>query len=304
VCGGQTTNNCWAISPTNGLASYTGNGSPIPAGSTTTKDFTIIFSWLSTNNIPPPGSVVLKKTKTGSAFTGQYMRSFSVTPEYEVRTSTGATFTVNSGNMSVTNQTPTPSVTLSYQVQIANPVVSLTGTTKNTDGKDNILIGQGCSGTMQLRGNIPEVALDPYGYDWTVPGPIFDHFYVNPTNASEGRVISCTEYDSMIGNVNRLHQSIPRRWIWPYPITSALIKCSTNVYVNMVVGNQTSGINIGVITGSTNVKIEAPSETISGTASYTIINLTTFKGSTGYWLLAGDPIPDPMIPGCKWDGVF
>jgi hypothetical protein len=307
VCGGGTSNNCWTISPTAGSSSYIRYGQPIPTGTQTTKSFTITFTWTSTDNTPSPSSVVLRKQKSGSAFTGVSIRSFSTVPEYEVKNAPGTTFTVDSGNMTVTNQSPNPSVSLGYLVQIANPVISLTGTTKIV-GKDNILIGQGCAPSLGLTGNITDaLILDPSGYTWTASGNIFDSFTVNTTNGSTGQMISCPTYDN---GISRFSQPNPRRWIWRTTGNST-VTGGTNVYVGgYVVGNQViGGTNLGSVTANKSVVIQEPTSNISATTSsgtwlYDFSIIQPFSNlAPGFWIETADYYGIPAVNGIEFKGV-
>jgi hypothetical protein len=297
VCGGGASNNCWTVSPIDGLASTDKNALP-PATPTLTKDYTITFTWTTSDGTPAPSSVVLKKTKSGGSYNGNVTRSFSTVPVYEVKTGVGASFQVKSGSMTVTNSTPTPHLTLGYLVQIANPVISLTGTTKNA-GENKILIGQGCSANMSLAGNIPDVMLDTSNnYDVRPDGQYFDHYEVdsvvnsasNMTGASTGKVVSCFEYD-ILGD--RFTAPNPRRWIWSTP-GSAKITGSANVKIS------STGASVGTVTETKAITIEEPlaismnayptNGGIYKTAS-TVNGVFTYRFASGIWDQGGVTLP-------------
>jgi hypothetical protein len=197
-------------------------------------------------------------------------------PVYESKTGAGASFQVKSGSMTVTNSTPTPHLTMGYLVEIANPVISLTGTTK-VSGQDKILIGQGCSAVMSLAGNIPDItfvpASSPNGYDWTVAGLIFDNY---TASASTGKVMSCVDYDGLVGGGNRFKKASPRRWIWYQPINSAEVACSSNIQT-------LDGVVIGSVTESKIVNVETPFGTAVGVPDYIEISASKFLMATMFF---------------------
>ena len=78
-----------------------------------------------------------------------------------------------------------------YSVSVTPVLLTLSGTTKDASGKDNILIGQGCSGSLSAG---PATLSN---FQWTVPGDTFASFEVASTASSHyGRVhpVDASEY--------------------------------------------------------------------------------------------------------------
>jgi hypothetical protein len=280
---------------------------------TLTKPLAITYTWTSNDGTPAPQSVVLKKVKGGSA-SGMYggmMCTNIVTPDptpvYEVRAVTGNAVTVTE---SVTTTATTPSaggrLAVTLNVQLAYPKITLLGTTKITGtggmpSTENILIGQGCSGTLSLIGSIPEATLDTTTYNWTVSGAtgttpeIFDNYEVNTTNASTGKVVTCTDYDAVLVNGvprgDRFKKPDPRRWIWRVPNAAGTVEVNAKVIVPTLVAP------IGTVTDKKTVKIEKPEDKVEGAFSVITVKNATYGGVTGLWLRAADQRVSPIIEG-------
>jgi hypothetical protein len=291
---GSPTNNTWVATPAAGHA-VQNQVFPGAGNRTLTRNLTVTYTWTSNDGTPAPQSVVLKKVKGGSA-SGMYggMMCTNIvlpnpTPQYEVRAVTGNTVTVTE---SVTTTATTPSaggmLAVTLNVKLAYPKLTLNGTT-TVSGTDYILIGQGCQAVLSLQGDsIPEVTLDPNGYNWTVSGDKFDTFLIS-SNASIGHKLSCQEADTdYLGIFNDRFKTSSPKWIWASP-SSASITGSDNVYVN--------NVNIGQISSNKSVIVEEPSN----------IYMLGLRGRHRIdpvvpELTSGDPAYSPTAQGFEYRG--
>jgi hypothetical protein len=203
---------------------------------------------------------------------------------YAIKHDPPATFDISVAVSAEANATGSSNTDSQGSIEVGSSVfasissvnMNLLETTKDNLGKQNILIGQGCSANLIIvdngkkrstssggyGGSTPNltpligagVTLDPNGYQWTVSGFIFDRFQIGQ-NASTGRAISCEEADS--GGTDRFKKPNPRRWIWKQALSDATVTGSTNLLL--------SGNSIGTFEETKVVIVQKPSSSYIGT---------------------------------------
>ena len=114
--------------------------------------------------------------------------------------------------------------------------LNLTGTTPDSDGSDNILIGQGCSGSLSATGPVTFS-----NYQWLL-GPVFDQFEV-AADQSWGHVDYLPD--------SAYHSPNPH---WHYYEDSGddtfIVTCSATASLN--------GVSVGTVQAQRDVKVWAP----------------------------------------------
>lgn len=181
-----------------------GGQSKPPNGSAVTEAcsgaITATFTWKpdpSNPNEPPPASVVVKQdctllTYLSPGATTSYSTGLghsgngSGYPDdvlYTVQSNPGQAFSITPAcSPSLTVTTPATSNvsggTVQYSATAYPVTVDLGGTTKDSSGADNILIGQGCTASMSAG----PAALS--NFQWTVPGQTFQNFVIAPDQSS------------------------------------------------------------------------------------------------------------------------
>ena len=125
----------------------------------------------------------------------------------------------------------------SLSVQPFNATLTLPGTTQDTDGSDNILIGQGCMGSF--TGDEPELTLS--NFQWDAGGAVFDQFQVAP-DQSWGHATPVTS--------DQWQQPNPHWHYLQYDGRSFTVTCSATANIN--------GAAVGTIRGQRKVRVWAP----------------------------------------------
>jgi hypothetical protein len=244
----------YALTGTNYGGASGGAGPPSCTGTITTT-----FTWQPAAgqtiiSDPPPATVIVSESCTVSVTTnypgsmGAYNTglgqsgSVSFTPggNNNSVTVTGIRYTTTAGIPTITlKETPSATATtigadssLSYTAAATPVILTLSGTTKDSNG-DNILIGQGCTGTVSAA---------PFtlsNYVWAVPGLVFKDFVVAPDQSSA-----------------QANPVSPSAWSTPSPLWH-WIRDET-VTVSAQADASINGIFVGRVSAQKLVKIWAP----------------------------------------------
>lgn len=167
-----------------------GWGTAVPAapGQSTTQvlpDTTVTFTWQSSRGNPAPKTVVVKETRTlncAYAPTGgspEIEGTKGTETKFLALDSSSGTFTCRTGRIEGLARNPASatvtqgiSAYASYTAEPTSVVLSLTGTIMS-NGKHNILIGQGCTATLSAG----SYALS--NFSWSVPGDYFGAWVID-----------------------------------------------------------------------------------------------------------------------------
>ncbi len=128
------------------------------------------------------------------------------------------------------------SVHVRYTPAIFPVTISLTGTTKDSSGNQNILIGQGCTGSLSTAAPVTFS-----NYQWSAGGAVFDQFQV----ASDQSWGHTTPVSS-----DQWQQPNPYWHYLQYDSGPFAVTCSATVSVG--------GTAIGTVQGQQNVQVWAP----------------------------------------------
>ena len=255
----------------------TGFGFAASATVTCSGAITATFTWqpdAATPNAPPPLSVIVEQDcaitsyisggVTGSIATGlgHSGGAGGVAPDtvYTVKNNPGLSFSISppcapSISLVSVATSGTSGGTLLYKASTLPVLLTLNGTTKDSSGLDNILIGQGCSGTL----NAGPTTLS--NFQWG-PGPVFDQFLVS-SDQSQG-------YATFL-SAAALTQPSPH---WHYLQDSGAgtfrVTCSATASIN--------GTAIGTVTGQDSVKVWVPYYYMSHNAGPTTVEQSTSGG--------------------------
>lgn len=269
---------------------------------TCSGEITAHFTWKpdpSNPNEPPPASAVVQQDcmvqcylsggtgSTGSYATGLGQSGSGSGPYDTVYTRYGTKFTVQSNPGPSFSLSPgcSPSVSatvaptgacgglVEYSATAYNVLVGLGGATPNTDSSLNILIGQGCTGTLSAS---PATLSN---YQWTIPGTVFNSFVVAD--------------DQSYGYVHNIfgdeYEKPNPHWHWSKDET-VTVSCTAQASVN--------GQAIGTVTGQQQVKIWAPYYYFGNDTGGVFID----PYSPGNWLLQARNIPNTSPRGSNWQG--
>ena len=312
------------------------NGQPISAGTTadvsTSGSETFTFTWVGgTNHLPAPKNVVIREEGdvtwaspvSGGSGEGvitvdgtENLAEFISTDDghsghlkrvsYQVKDSSSGIVFVSIGCKSSAQGAGVSGVPSSqgavgchHTCTIGFSYIDLTlqGTTLDSSGKDNILIGQGCqaslgfgSGALQNGSPVAGVSnasLDPTTYNWTVSGDYFDNYAVNTTDASTGKVISCADYDAVlvdgVPRGDRFKKPDPRRWIWKVPSAAGTVEVSAKVVLPTLMAP------IGTITEKKTVIVQEPDGIVLSATSIPDPKVRITKGDFYILLSQNDP---------------
>ncbi len=187
---------------------------------------------------------------------------------------------------SATGSNPGGYGSIGVTVYAAPVVVTLSGTTKDTNGSDNILIGQGCTAYIQA-GPLPNGTITFSNFNWTVPGQTFAQFQV-ATDQSAGQAIPVDSTEWTKPNPH---------WYWSKD-EAVTVSCTATVSVN--------GAVLGTVTGQRAVTIWAPDYLFKPLAGPVSVGTRSASGGPlSLQLYAGGPadangVWDP--PGVKNGG--
>ncbi len=232
------------------------SGSSNGTTSVCTGKITATFTWQPAYaGQPPPQNVIVYESASASyggtilpkpAGTCADGLGDALVPNTSGATSSGTHYTVIAGAPTIT-RTVTPSAnvncnggysgaSVSYSAAVYPVTLSLSGTTKDSSHQDNILIGQGCTGTLSAG----PATLS--GYHWDPGGDTFDKFVVAP-DLSNGHVVL------LYGDT----------WAQPNPLwhyskdtdgSTTTVRCSATASIN--------GTAIGTVQGQRDVQVWAP----------------------------------------------
>lgn len=185
-----------------GLSASAGSGDTASC----TGGITATFTWVS-STLPPPSSVIIEQSAEawarGSTVNDVYTPPAScsvnnpysspgsssspgtlVGTQYSAKSNPGTSFSVTCSGLS-SSATPQASsdgsfvfASVSYSAAAFPITISLPGTTRDSDGNDNILIGQFCTA---LLAGIPS-SCTVSGYQWSVGGTTFQSWSPNAPN--------------------------------------------------------------------------------------------------------------------------
>lgn len=164
------------------------------------------------------------------------------------------------------------------------PLNISSGTTKDSSGNDNILVGQQCTATVN---GIPSNLLPYTTFDWSgISGTTFESwgFVADPNNQS---------HTVLVGVIPATN---PTQWCWndPNPATET-IKCKVTITPP---AGQGPAFSL-TVTAPKPVSVQLPQWTATGTAGYMQVN-TKAPGDPNYELWAG-PIPNSgQSNGMNW----
>ena len=161
-----------------------------------------------------------------------------------------------------------------YTINAYPITVNLTGTTPDSGGGENILVGQRCSASLVC--NAPGVTFS--NYQWSVPGQVFGTFQVASDQSWSHASNLFTDPDWIRANP---------QWCWSKDET-VTVSCTAQASIN--------GTSIGTVTGQKQVKVWAPDylfKPSSGPVSVGNIGnpltLTLYAGGTATGLGGWDP---------------
>ena len=286
-----------------GDVAYSPPGSGAGPNVTCSGEITATCTWKPTAaNEPPPDSVIVEED--GDAWYGTYpdysgtcddglgdlpvygsSSGSSSGTRYTVKSNPGASFTLTcspSSTATTTQDGAYASASVSYKATISPVYVTLQGTTKDTGGSDNILIGQGCVGTLSAG---PATLSD---FHWDPGGDTFDKFVVAP-DLSTGHVVLL--FGDTWGKPSPL---------WHYSKDSdgntTTVKCSATASIN--------GTVIGTVQGQRDLQVWAPYYAFKNlTGPVTVANIgamALYAGGPPTILPSGDVTWSP--PGMKNGG--
>lgn len=237
-----------------------------------TADITATLSWVDENGDPaphPPKVVIVEESASlgwsadgnemlafGSASNGVgsgyqeystppiwYAGGSSGPPRFTVKDGSSGTITCTatlSGSVNASGSDPNLSRAITYtgggySVKPHNVILSLGGVTRDADGNDNVLVGQGVTGSLSAG------AATLTDHNWSVPGDTFASFDIGPDQSwGRARDVRDDEY----GKPNP-------HWYWrkeeDSPVT---VSCTARATIN--------GHNVGTVTAEREVTILAP----------------------------------------------
>jgi len=239
-----------------------------------TGKITATFTWQPAYaGQPPPQNVIVYESASASyggtilpkpAGTCADGLGDALVPNTSGATSSGTHYTVIAGVPTIT-RTVTPSAnvncnggysgaSVSYSAAVYPVTLSLSGTTKDSSHQDNILIGQGCNGSLLAAG------FTLSNFQWTISGETFANYEVsnstvpiNTTVASYGRVRYLSSDD--------LTSSSPH-WYWKHglsdPVNGTASGEPQTVSCTAQATDTATGLPIGTVTGQRTVSVWAP----------------------------------------------
>ncbi len=161
-----------------------------------------------------------------------------------------------------------------YTPAIFPVTVSLGGTTKDSSGNQNILIGQRCQGSLSAG----PASLS--NYQWVVPGQVFGKFNVATDQSWAYASNLFTDPDWI--------KATPQ-WCWSKDETQT-VSCTAQASIN--------GQVIGTVTGQQQVTIWAPYYYFGNDTGGVFIN----PYSAASWTLQATAITNVSIRGTNWQG--
>ncbi|MGI4788989.1 MAG: hypothetical protein ACRYFS_09075 [Janthinobacterium lividum] len=295
------------------------NGStPTTSTVTVTGAVTATFTWQGTDPAPPNAIVTeTDQCVAGGGVPGNgnvsgpcddgFGQSKPIGPGSSSATETGTRYELKGGSTATASWTPNVALkansgtsgganvngTVSCSATISPVTLTLGGTTPdaNGDGGLNILVGQGCTATLN---GIP-TALQPYTtYAWTVTGTTFESWSVISDPNSQSHT---TEVDGPVPSTN------PTSWYWN-DLTAANEKVTCTATVTPPTG-QGSAFNVMVV--SKPISVQLPTSTANAIAGYMQVNMAKPDDITHNNLWAG-PTPymkstQNYIAGMNWEAT-
>jgi len=217
-----------------------GSGSVTCAGQITAN-----FTWNpGPNNAPAPASssVIVVETAnaawSGPGSTGSCGIANPTTPASQPPNETGTRYTTNGGGTISVNCTPTASMSgyspqpyqvlggsayVGYVASVSPVTINLVGTTPDSSGNMNILVGQGC--TASLVG-IPSNLLPYTTYSWTIPGNKFQAWGPTPPANFVGPFNPNVSY--YVAGPGPLTNPTAH-WYWNEAAATETVKCTATV---------------------------------------------------------------------------
>jgi len=261
-----------------------------------TGAITATFTWNGgPNNDPAPGAnsvIVVEQVNASwgaqSGSVGSDISGGTTTGSSASQTYTATRYSVQGGSSFSVTCTPTASASstappgaasgayanVGYTATAYPATINLVGTTRDSSGNLNILIGQGCTGSLTAG----PATLSNYG--WTVPGQVFDKFIVS-TNQTYG----------FVQNIFADEWTKPNpQWHWSKDET-------VNVFVHA--DASVNGVAIGTIVMQKQVTISAPYYYFGNDTGGVFIDPTT---TAGVWALHATARQNISTRGSNWQG--
>jgi len=234
------------------------------------------FTWQPTYpGEPPPDSAILTQTCTAAYYgpmggncddglgsshaysEGGYTCSET---KYTVQSSPGASFTATcSPSAFITGPAnrasgATGSVSVYYSASLSPVTLTLSGTTKDSSGNLNILIGQGCSGSLSVGG------FQLTDFQWTISGDTFAKYEIKNSTVPIDTTVASVGHVTYLSS-DDLTSSSPH-WYWKHglsdPVGGTASGEPQTVSCTAQATSPITGLSIGTVTGQRKVSVWAP----------------------------------------------
>ncbi len=274
---------------------------------------TAAFTWQPTNGNsaadPPPSCAIIQQTSsvswtgavtgnpplptgdcdTGlpasvSTYTTGYLTKGGSGTYYSLKSQPGASFTVDctptassSGSSGSPGSGSHSSVSIFYSASASPVTITPGGTTPDSSGALNILVGQGCTASL----NTPPFSVSQQsGWTWTVSGTKFQSWNVS----------SDQQTATLIPVPNPLTDPTPQ-WFWndlgPSP-TPETVVCTATVTPSAGQGSPFT------VTATQKVTVQEPDWQSGLQAGYMQVNTLDSSFPSNYALWAGPPVVNPL----------
>lgn len=178
-------------------------------------------------------------------------------------------------NLTYTADSGSAFATLSDQITVSPITFSLSGTTPDSNGNQNILIGQGCTASVS---GIPDALLNnaahPPVYNWSVSGTTFQSWTVTQNLSATPP----TSIASAVTGPGPLTNSTAH-WCWNDPIANPNTATETVTYAVTLTPPTGQG-NTFTVHATKNVIVQAPAWTAIGRADYMQVNARVPNNNT------------------------
>ena len=165
-----------------------------------------------------------------------------------------------------------------YKATALPITINLTGTTPDSSGNQNILVGQGC--TASVSGIPPDLlnnTTHPPVYNWSISGTTFQTWQSQtPAIGDDSANLDASYYVTGPGPLN----NSTARWFW-----NDLHQTQETVYCTVTLTPPDGQGSAFTVTASDDVIVMRPLWTATGTGGYVKVNL--YPGTNNYEIYAG-----------------
>ncbi len=324
--GGQTTFGPTTNPYSGGQGSYGGGAGNYSNGSTTgvscSGEIDQTYTWQGTD--PAPQSVIVTQTSTAKAVSS-YSSSAQAAPTcadglqdsptvtsshsmygYAANASSsgthyttqgGASFTVScSPSASVSINSGQCNASVTYSNSISPVTIQLTGTTKDSSGGEDILVGQGCSASLVgIPNNYTYTTEDCIvsDYQWRVGGTTFQTW--SATTPAIGTAPANPNASYYVDGPGPLTNPTAH-WYWNEAATTETISCTATVTPPAGEGSPFT------VTATKQVHVMVPGWNCTGTGGTMQVN-TSAPGDSNYELWAGPIAGSGETGGMDWNAT-